>query len=395
MTLSQTSCNNEEPAPLPESPANANPAEPGTLPSTKPASKQRLQSLDALRGLDMLLIVGLNIVVYALAGIFPNNGFCQLVVTQFLHKQWMGFSLLDLVLPLFVFIAGASMAFSLAGKSADPATRRKAILHLYRRAAILILLGFLVNGTLTWDVQDMRFASVLGLIGICCAIGGTIILLVRNLPWMIGIIAFILGSIACLQFGFGDFTPGGSINALIDQHCLPGHIAQGHSDPEGILCIVSAIALTLIGYVAGTILKSNVHTPIKRFGLLFLSGAALAGIAFVAKGHYPLIKHIWTATFVFTAGGISIMALSLFYLVIDIWKFRAWSFPLQIVGMNAIFAYIVAKVVDFDAINERIFSGFAAFMPPAWSALFLASTYLLLLWLLLFGMYRKGIFIKV
>ena len=89
------------------------------------------------------------------------------------------------------------------------------------------------------------------------------------------------------------------------------------------------------------------------------------------------------------------MALSVFYLVIDIWKFRAWSFPLQIVGMNAIFAYIVAKVVDFDAINERIFSGFAAFMPPAWSALFLASTYLLLLWLLLFGMYRKGIFIKV
>lgn len=332
----------------------------------------------------------MNIFVYALAGIFPNNGFCQLVVKQFLHKQWIGFSLLDLVLPLFVFIAGASMAFSLAGKSADPAKRRKALLHLYRRAVILILLGFLVNGTLTWDVQDMRFASVLGLIGICCAIGGTIILYVRNMPWMIGIITFILGSIAYLQFGFG-----GSVNARIDQHCLPGWFTPGSSDPEGILCTVSAIALTLIGYVAGAMLKSNAHAPIKRFGLLFLSGAILAGLAFFTRGYYPLIKHIWTTTFVFTAGGTSILALSVFYLIIDIWKFRAWSFPLHIVGMNAIFAYLVAKAVDFDAINERVFSGFASLLPPAWSALFLASTYLLLLWLLLFGMYRKGIFIKV
>ena len=287
------------------------------------------------------------------------------------------------------------MAFSLAGKNSDPTVRRHTLFHLYRRALILIVLGFLVNGTLTWDLQQMRYASVLGLIGISCAIAGTVILSVRKMPWIIGTIIFILAGITCVQYGFGDFTPNGSVNAFIDQRWLPGKLPQVSSYPEGILCIASAIALTLLGYVAGSILKNNNHAPRKRFGILFLSGTVLLGIAICAKGHYPLIKHIWTTTFVLTAGGISIMALSCFYLVIDIWNLRAWSFPLRVVGMNAIFAYIVAKVIDFDALNERVFSGFAGLMDPAYSSFFLASTYILLLWLLLFGMYRQRIFIKV
>lgn len=359
-----------------------------------PKPKRRLQSLDALRGLDMLCIVGLDSLARILAQTFPEQASLQTFSEQFGHKAWEGFALYDLVFPLFVFIAGVSMAFSLLKKSGEPGAWWKTLLHLYKRAIVLILLGCLVNGALSWNPENMRFASVLGLIGISCAVSGTIILLVRKTAAVAAAALLILGGIAYLQFNFGDFTPEGSINAIIDRSWLPGILHGGGYDPEGLLCIVSAIALALLGYTTGAALKYKECTPLMRFGFIFLCGAALLSISLVTAEYYPIIKRIWTSTFVLAAGGIGMLLLALFYLVIDVWNLRAWSFPLKVIGMNALFAYILTSLIDFGTLNERIFSGCAELLEPDYAPLFFAASYIILLWLLLFGMYRQRIFVK-
>lgn len=145
--------------------------------SSVPTRSPRLHSLDALRGLDMLIILGLDALILLLASRNPENGFLQEAARQMTHARWEGLHLYDLVFPVFVFISGASMSFSLAkytGTSIAPG-----LFHLWKRAFGLAFLGLLVNGTLTWT-ESMRYASVLGLIGFpaplqepasCCAAG--------------------------------------------------------------------------------------------------------------------------------------------------------------------------------------------------------------------------------
>ena len=139
--------------------------------SSVPTRSPRLHSLDALRGLDMLIILGLDALILLLASRNPENGFLQEAARQMTHARWEGLHLYDLVFPVFVFISGASMSFSLAkytGTSIAPG-----LFHLWKRAFGLAFLGLLVNGTLTWT-ESMRYASVLGLIGFSCAIAGTL-----------------------------------------------------------------------------------------------------------------------------------------------------------------------------------------------------------------------------
>ena len=187
--------------------------------SSVPTRSPRLHSLDALRGLDMLIILGLDALILLLASKNPENGFLQEAARQMTHARWEGLHLYDLVFPVFVFISGASMSFSLAkytGTSIAPG-----LFHLWKRAFGLAFLGLLVNGTLTWT-ESMRYASVLGLIGFSCAIAGTCILLCRRTGAVASAAGFILVLITLLQFTCGNFTPDGSVNSWVDRHWLPG-----------------------------------------------------------------------------------------------------------------------------------------------------------------------------
>lgn len=140
-----------------------------TASSSVPARSPRLHSLDALRGLDMLIILGLDALVLLLASRNPENAFLREAARQMSHAHWAGLHLYDLVFPVFVFISGVSMFFSLAKYTGGNSSAAPGLLHLWKRAFVLAFLGLLVNGTLTWT-EDMRYASVLGLIGFSCAI---------------------------------------------------------------------------------------------------------------------------------------------------------------------------------------------------------------------------------
>jgi len=149
--------------------------------SSVSARSPRLHSLDALRGLDMLIILGLDALVLLLASRNPESSFLQEAARQMTHARWEGLHLYDLVFPVFVFISGVSMSFSLGKYTSGNASSAPGLLHLWKRALVLAFLGLLVNGTLTWT-DSMRYASVLGLIGFSCAIAGTCILLLAMEP---------------------------------------------------------------------------------------------------------------------------------------------------------------------------------------------------------------------
>lgn len=188
--------------------------------SSPPSRSPRLHSLDALRGLDMLIILGLDALVLLLASRNPESAFLQEAARQMTHARWEGLHLYDLVFPVFVFISGVSMSFSLGKYTSGNASSVPGLLHLWKRALVLAFLGLLVNGTLTWT-ESMRYASVLGLIGFSCAIAGTCILLCRRTGAVASAAGFTLALITLLQFTCGNFTPDGSVNSWVDRHWLP------------------------------------------------------------------------------------------------------------------------------------------------------------------------------
>lgn len=362
--------------------------------SSVPTRSPRLHSLDALRGLDMLIILGLDALILLLASRNPGNGFLQEAARQMTHARWEGLHLYDLVFPVFVFISGASMSFSLAkytGTSIAPG-----LFHLWKRAFGLAFLGLLVNGTLTWT-ESMRYASVLGLIGFSCAIAGTCILLCRRTGAVASAAGFILVLITLLQFTCGNFTPDGSVNSWVDRHWLPGRLHGGVFDPEGPLCVVSASALCMGGWIAGKFLKESRLPPVRLCTAMAGAGLLLFCTARMLDGTYPIIKSMWTGTFVLAAAGISLTFLSLFHLAVDVWnegKWAQWAFPLRVIGINALAAYLIHSLLNVHELNRRIFSGMADLFPP-FQPVFLAVSLLLLQWLALLFLDRRRLpFIK-
>ncbi|MBT9562758.1 hypothetical protein J5W01_07235 [Akkermansia muciniphila] len=134
--------------------------------------------------------------------------------------------------------------------------------------------------------------------------------------------------------------------------------------------------------------------PVRRVLLMLAAGACLFGTAWGLDGIYPIIKKMWTGTFVLAAAGVSLMLLALFHLLIDVWKFRLWTFPLRIIGLNALAAYLIYQLLNIHSLNQRIFSGAADLFPP-FQPVFLAVTLLLLQWLILFFFYKRSIFIRL
>ncbi len=362
------------------------------LPLTDSQPAARLASLDALRGLDMLCIAGVELVVWALAVTCPGNTSLQELAAQFRHSQWAGLTLYDLIFPLFTFLAGVSMSFSLSRGGAPSSV----VLRLLRRALLLVILGWAVNGVVTLDA-GMRYASVLGLIGLSCLFGG-LIFLFAGWRGAFGMAMLLLVGVGLLQCGQGVLTPQGCINAAIDQAWLPGRLHLGSYDPEGILCIVSAVAMNLIGMLSGCWLRHAPSAWSRVSGLLF-TGTALFALGYYAMPEmgYPCIKNIWTSSFVLAAGGISMVLLSLFHLLIDVLPGGvAASFPLRVVGVNALACYLLTQLVDFGALTNRLFVGICRkLVPETWERVALSVAFVLLVWGILYLFYRRRIFFRL
>lgn len=371
----------------------------------KAASKQgkdRLLSLDALRGFDMLWIIGGESVIKELAKL-TDSGWLNVLANQMRHVPWIGFHFYDLIFPLFMFIAGISITLSVKSKLVNHVSKKDLLFKVSKRMLILVLLGILYNGTFRDGFSNARYVSILGQIGIAYFFASVVIIYSKSfkttLFWMFGIL---LG-VTILQLfvpvpgiGAGVLTPEGHMNGYLDRLYLPGRLTYGNGiyDALGMLSIVSAIGITLMGTVAGYILKRRNLSEYRKTGIFAIIGITLILFALVLSPFYPVIKGCWTTTYNLLAGGISFLLFALFYLVIDIWHYQKWTFYFRVIGMNSIFIYLFIQIVPVNSI-VGFFLGWI--IKPMGNVGELVSILGCLagVWLLLYFMYKKNIFIKV
>ncbi|MFA5816305.1 MAG: DUF5009 domain-containing protein [Bacteroidales bacterium] len=365
---------------------------------------ERLHSLDALRGFDMLWIIGGGELAVALAKL-TNWGWLNWFAEQQDHSRWDGFHFEDLIFPLFMFISGVAISYAILGKIHKGNDKSKVAWKIVRRGLTLVLLGFVYNGLFQLsfvDGEKFRFASVLGQIGLAYLFASLIVLYTRHysfrLMWLGGILlgyAIIQNFIPVPGIGAGVLTPEGCINGYIDRMFLPGRLHGTIFDPEGLLCIVSATGITLMGALAGEVLRGKVWSEYRKLLILSCTGVAFIILALLLKPVYPVIKAAWTTTFNLLAGGISLLLLSLFYMVIDIWRFKRWSFFFTVIGMNSITIYIGAQIIDFGKISKFFFGGLSRISGEDWGNVIFWIGFLAAEWVFLLFLYRKKIFLRV
>ena len=366
----------------------------------KPISKERLHSLDALRGFDMFWIVGGGALIGALAKATDWN-WLHVLAEQTHHVEWNGFRAWDLIFPLFMFISGVAIPYAITSKQEKGIIRTVLIRKITRRMLLLVAFGLVYNGVLQNGFPGMRAASVLAQIGISYFFASLIVLYTSSVRARIFWLVSILGGISILQllvpvpgFGSGVITPEGSINAWIDQHLLPGKLLYGTYDPEGILCIVSATSVTLMGAIAGHILRNKNTAASRKAGLLLLSGVVLVTLALAMSPAYPVIKKIWTVPFNMLTAGISFLLLSTAYFLMDVVGWRTGSFFFRVIGMNSITIYLGGRIIDFYYTSEFML-GWLAKPAGNFGPVVIYTGLIIVEWLFLYYLYRNKIFLRV
>lgn len=365
------------------------------------AVHSRLVSIDALRGFDMLMITGLGTVIAQLKG---KTGWwwVDALARQFNHPDWFGFSFYDFIFPLFLFLAGVSIPFSV-GKALERGMPRA---EIYRKAFIrmwvLIGLGMLDKNAPfpVFEPHLIRLGSVLGRIGLA---GFVSVVLYLNLSSTkrLGVIAgILLMYYAALMlipvpgYGAGDLSFKGNLVGWFDRTFLPGRLHQKTFDELGILTQFPAMCLTLLGLFAGETLRNTTTTAAVKLRRLFVAGAICIGLSLLWNLHFPIGKHLWTSSFILLTGGMSFVSMALFYAVIDVWNFKAWSFPLVVVGMNSLTIYLAYRFIDFNRTAHQLFFGLYKPLNMKWHGVLESVGALLLVWLFLYALYRKKIFFK-
>jgi predicted acyltransferase len=371
---------------------------------------ERLKSLDALRGFDMFWIIGGGAIFEALAK-FTNWPVLKLWAKQLEHKYWEGFAFEDLIFPMFLFIAGVSIPLSIHNRLQRGHSRKQIYQHAFTRLILLVVFGFLLAnwGFQNFEFENYRYTHVLMRIGIGCFFATIIYMNTKIKGQILWVVGLLLGYWAMLALipvpghGAGVFTPEGNFAGYVDRMLLPGKFFQwyfpDYLDPEGLLGHISGVAMGLLGILTGQFLMKED----KNFnGLKKSLYIAVAGILFLCVGllwglSFPIIKKIWTSSFVVFAAGWSLILLSVFYLVIDVWKLKKWSFFFAVIGSNSIFIYSCQSgLLDLRPTSEFFFKALIKYPVDASAQAVIASiAYLLVSWLFLYFMYKRKIFFKV
>ena len=371
---------------------------------TKPTAPQRLLSLDALRGFDMLFIMGFAGLVVALCKLWPGD-FSAWMSAQMGHAAWDGFFHHDTIFPLFLFIAGISFPFSLAKQRERGVRERSIYTKVIRRGLTLVALGLVYNGLFNLDFATLRLPSVLGRIGLAWMFAA--MLFIRcGIRTRIALAAGILvGYGLLLQFvaapdaaGAGPLTKAGNIVGYIDRTIMPAHLYGNRGfDPEGLLSTLPAIVTAMLGMFTGEFVRrSEEQISGSRKALRMAAGAALLLVlALCLDPLQPVNKKLWTPAFVFAAGAYSLGMFALFYYIIDVRQWRRWSYFFQVIGLNSITIYMVQRIVRVSYTSEFFFGGLGSKFSPEVASVIFSAGYVTVCWLLLWFLDRKKIYLKV
>jgi predicted acyltransferase len=345
-------------------------AVPKSSPPTAPErTTSRLSSIDALRGFVMFWIIGGDQIFPYLSKTF-GGGFVTAMAMQFDHVPWHGLVFYDLIFPTFMFLAGCSMPFSFEKHLANGGTRSSLYRKIFTRSAAIVALGLLYNGGLNFQgFAAMRWPGVLQRIGITYCLASLIYLgssLRGRIQWAVGLLLAywaIMVLIPVPGIGAGVLTPEGNLAGYVDRLWLQGSDMCCYSlgDNEGFLSTLPAIVTVILGGFAGVWLKSARPASKKAAGLA-LAGLLSVGVSLVWNPWFPINKNLWTSSFVLAAGGCSTLMLALFYWLIDIQGWKAWAFPLMLIGMNSITIYLGQEIINFGGIAKFFVGGVSAYM---------------------------------
>ena len=340
---------------------------PKSLVEAPPAARVRIASLDALRGFNFVWILGADGMMWALDQMLSDKGPMVSSVGHFLGRQlthvaWEGFRFYDLIFPLFIFITGVTIVFSLA-RQVEREGVTAAHLRVLRRALLLYSLGLIYYGGISAHWDDIRFVGVLQRIAVCYLVASLLFLNFNLRGLLVACAALLVGYWALMTFvpvpgiGTGSFAPDANLANWIDANYLPGRMWDKTRDPEGLLSTLPAIATCLLGVFAGLLLKDERLAPQqKTLGLIGI-GVALLAAGYLWGLQFPVIKAIWTSSFVLVAGGYSFLLLALWYQIIDVWDIRGWSTIFVWIGANAITLYFLSNLMNFERFAVRFVGG--------------------------------------
>jgi predicted acyltransferase len=378
--------------------------------SASALQSRRVVSVDALRGFNFIWILGGDGAMWALDQMTTNKGPVVSGIGHFLglqltHIPWEGLRFYDFVFPLFIFITGVAIVLSLP-RLVEREGSAQAHLRVLRRAVVLYVLGLIYYEGVKDGFDEIRYLGVLQRIAICYLFA-SLMFLNFNLRGMIAaFVALLVGYWALMTFvpvpgvGAGNFGPDQNLANWIDAHYLPGRLWDLSRDPEGMLSTLPAIGTCLLGVFSGLMLRDIRLTPQQKSLALIGGGMALVVAGHVWALQFPIIKAIWTSSFVLVAGGYSAVLLGVAHQIIDVWGYKQWATPLVWIGANAITLYFINGLIGFEPVATRLVGGDVGdFLDDAvtpGSGLFVANLAgLVLVVLLARFLYRRQIFLRV
>jgi predicted acyltransferase len=397
-------------------------------PVAKSLSPGRLGSIDAYRGLVMFLMMAEALSFCKVARRVHGSGSAtwKFLCHHQSHVEWTGCVLHDLIQPSFSFLVGVALPFSLASRLARGQSLGRMTVHALWRSLILVLLGVFLRsigrGQTNWTFEDTL--SQIGL-------GYTFLFLLGLRPTRDQWIALVLILVGYwgLFAAYPEPGPDFSYKAVGVREDWP-HLMTGfpahwnkNSNPAwafdvwflnlfprsepfayngggyATLSFIPTLATMILGLIAGGVLRRE-WSSWKKVGWLMAVGLVTLALGRAAGdfGICPVVKRIWTPSWVLYSGGICLLFLAFFYMVMDIIGFSAWAFPLRVIGANSIAAYCLSHLIEGfigDSIKTHlgrdVFSTFGAEYEPFVSG----AAVLVVLWLILFWMYRRKLYVRI
>ncbi|HEY1169837.1 MAG TPA: DUF5009 domain-containing protein [Verrucomicrobiae bacterium] len=395
-------------------------------PQTSPT--ERLASVDAYRGLVMFLMMAEVLNFRSVSRALPDSEVWGFLAYLQYHVDWVGCTLHDLIQPSFSFLVGVALPFSLASRTAKGQSATQLTLHAFWRAFVLIMLGVLLRSVgrpmLNWTFEDTLsqiglgygFLFILGQRSVKIQWAALAIILVGY--WA----AFVWYPLPPADFAYGTVNVS---REWMNTYGLDGFAAHWQKNSNlawafdtwwmnlfprekafefngggyATLSFIPTLGTMILGLIAGGVLRSE-HTAwdkVKWFAMAGVIGLA-SGWLLGVMGICPVVKRIWTPSWVLFSGGWCFLFLAGFYALVDIRQRRGWAYPLLVIGANSIAAYVMAHLFEGFIMKmlKTVFGqeAFKVFGAP-YEPMFLGAVTLLVLWLMLWWMYRRKLFLKI
>jgi predicted acyltransferase len=374
----------------------------------------------------MFLMMAEVLALAQVARTVPDSQVWKFLAFHQTHAEWAGCSLHDLIQPSFTFLVGVALPFSLASRLARGQSLLRLTLHAAWRATLLVLLGVFLR-SMHHPQTNFTFEDTLSQIGLGYFF---LFLLGLVLPrwWWLALAVILIGYWAAFalyplpgphfdyhlagvapdwKYNYTGFAAHWNKNTNLawafDRWFLnlfPREKEFTHNDGGyATLSFIPTLGTMILGLVAGGWLRGG-GSQRGKIGRLVLAGAAClaAGLAADYVGLCPIVKRIWTPSWVLFSGGWCFLLLAAFYLVMDVAGLRAWAFPLRVIGLNSIAAYCMAHLFHafiVDSFNTHLGKDVFGTWGPPYVPFAYGLAVLAVYWLILFWMYRRRIFLKI